>query len=58
MGRKINMNRKNFTFRIDERFQNKLKIQAIKENRSVSDILNELVAEYLESKGIKVKPIN
>ena len=52
------MNRKNFTFRIDERFQNELKIQAIKENRSVSDIINDLVAEYLESKGIKVEPLN
>lgn len=46
------MERKNFTFRIDEDLQRNLKKRAIDENRSVSDILNELIRKYLESKPL------
>lgn len=57
MGKTTTAERKNFTFRINEDLRKKMKKQSIDENRSVSDILNELIAEYLKSKGIKVEPL-
>jgi hypothetical protein len=47
-------NRKNFTTRLDPYLLQKLKMQAIKENCTVSDIINELVRQYLRSKGVNV----
>lgn len=44
------MNRKKFTTTIDEELIEKIKIQAIKEKRSVSQILEELIKEYLSRK--------
>lgn len=41
--------RKNFTIRMDAELAKDIKMQAIKENRSVSDIINELVKAYLDS---------
>ena len=40
-----------FTTMIDEELLSSIKIQSIKEKRSVSDILNELIAEYLQKKS-------
>lgn len=40
-----------FTTMIDEEMLSAIKIQAIKEKRTVSDILNELIAEYLQKKS-------
>ena len=44
--------RKNFTIRINTELHNRIRIQSIKENRSVSDIVNELIEQYLKSKGV------
>lgn len=45
------MDKVKFTTTIDREILSKIKIQAIKENRSVSVILCELIRKYLEEKG-------
>jgi hypothetical protein len=40
-----------FTTMIDEDMLSAIKIQAIKEKRTVSSILNEIIAEYLQKKS-------
>lgn len=45
------MGKVKFTTMIDSVILEKIKIQAIKEKRSVSDILNELLKQYLIKKG-------
>lgn len=44
------MERKNFTIRINVDLAKAIKLQAIEENRSVSDIINELIEKYLQEK--------
>ncbi len=44
------MERKNFTIRIDNDLALLIKIQAAKENRSISDVVNELIRKYLQEK--------
>ncbi len=44
------MNKKKFTTTVDELLLEKIKIQAIKEKRSVSDLLDEMIKEYLAKK--------
>lgn len=47
-----NMAKQKFTTTIDAELLEKIKIQAIKEKRSVSDLLEELIKKYLkEDKG-------
>lgn len=41
------MAKQKFTTNIDSELLEKIKIQAIKEKRSVSDLLEELIAKYL-----------
>ena len=41
--------RKKLTTYIEEKLINKIKIKAIEEGRSVADILNELIEEYLDN---------
>lgn len=43
--------RKTMTIRIREDLSPKLKKRAIDENRTVSDIFNELIEKYLKSKN-------
>lgn len=43
-----------FTTSIERDLVGEIKKQAIDENRSVSDILNELIRQYLRSKGVNV----
>lgn len=45
------MNKAKFTTTIDRELIERIKIQAIKEHRTVSDILNTLISEYLKEKG-------
>lgn len=42
------MAKKKFTTTLEETLLEKIKIQAIKEKRSVSDLLEELIMAYLE----------
>ena len=44
------MERKNFTIRINVDLAKAIKKQAIEENRSVSDIINELITKYIQEK--------
>ena len=44
---KKNMVKKKFTTTIDDELLGEIKIQAIRENRSVSDLLEELIRLYL-----------
>lgn len=46
------MERKNFTIRINLNLAKAIKLQAIEENRSVSDIINELIEKYLQEKKV------
>lgn len=41
------MAKKKFTTTVDEELLEKIKIQAIREKRSVSDLLEELIKDYL-----------
>lgn len=43
------MAKKKFTTTVDEELLEQIKIQAIKERRSVSDLLEELIQKYLDS---------
>ena len=45
-----NMSKIKFTTTISNELLEKIKIQAIKEHRSVSEILEELIANYLKNK--------
>lgn len=45
------MAKKKFTTTVDEELLEKIKIQAIKEKRSVSDLLEELILAYLEKEA-------
>lgn len=45
------MKKVKFTTMIDETILENIKIMAVKEKRSVSDILNELIMQYLREKG-------
>lgn len=45
------MAKQKFTTTIDTELLEKIKIQAIKEKRSVSDLLEELIKKYLEGKA-------
>lgn len=49
--------KRKITITLNENLIENLKILAIREKTSSSAIINELVAEYLESKGIKVEPL-
>jgi hypothetical protein len=40
-----------FTTMVYEELLSAIKIQAIKEKRTVSDILNEIISEYLQKKS-------
>jgi len=42
-----------FTTTLDKSVIAKIKIQAVKENRSVGDIIDELLIEYLNNKGVE-----
>lgn len=42
--------KKKFTTTIDETLLKEIKIQAIKEGRSVSDIIEDLLRKYLDKK--------
>ncbi len=42
------MSKKKFTTTVDEELLEQVKIQAIKEKRSVSDLLEELIKDYLK----------
>lgn len=44
------MSKQKFTTTVDSELLEKIKIQAVMEKRSVSDILEELISSYLESK--------
>lgn len=44
------MNKKKFTTTVGPELLEKIKIQAIKEKRSVSDLLEELIKKYLDGK--------
>jgi len=50
--------RTKFTLSIEEALREAIKIQAVRENRDVSDITEELYREYLDrkAKGKGVKP--
>ena len=43
------MSKKKFTTTVDEELLEQVKIQAIKEKRSVSDLLEELIKDYLKT---------
>lgn len=43
--------KKKFTTTVDTELLEKIKIQAIKEKRSVSDLLEELMKKYLDEKS-------
>ena len=45
------MQKVKFTTMIDAKLLERVKILAIKDRRSVSDILNELIENYLKEKG-------
>lgn len=45
------MKKKKFTTTVDPELLEKIKIQAIKEKRSVSDLLEELIKKYLDEKS-------
>lgn len=47
------MPKQKFTTTIDSELLEKIKIQAIKEKRSVSDLLEELITKYLEETAAK-----
>jgi hypothetical protein len=48
--------RRPFNLKIDTKLAAEIKIQAIRENRTVSDITEQLYQEYLErAKKVKVK---
>ena len=42
------MGKKKFTTTVDESLLEQIKIQAIREKRSVADLLEELIKKYLE----------
>lgn len=44
------MSKQKFTTTVDSELLEKIKIQAVTEKRSVSDILEELISAYLDSK--------
>lgn len=44
----MNVSKKKFTTTVDEELLEQVKIQAIKEKRSVSDLLEELIKDYLK----------
>lgn len=44
------MKKVKFTTTVDAKLLEEIKIQAVKEKRSVSDILNEMIKKYLEEK--------
>lgn len=44
------MNKRKFTTTVDPELLEKIKIQAIKEKRSVSDLLEEFIRRYLADK--------
>lgn len=44
------MSKVKFTTTVDVKLLEEIKIRAIKEKRSVSDILEEVITKYLESK--------
>ena len=50
--------KRKITITLNENLIEDLKVLAIREKTSASAIINDLVAEYLESKGIKVEPLN
>lgn len=52
---RIPMSKVKFTTTIDSVLLQEIKIQAIKENRSVSDILEELLKDYLSKVNISEK---
>ena len=52
---RIPMSKVKFTTTIDSVLLQEIKIQAIKENRSVSDILEELIKDYLSKVNISEK---
>lgn len=43
------MEKVKFTTTVDKKLLEEIKIQAIKEGRSVSDILNKLIKDYLKN---------
>lgn len=45
------MNKRKFTTTVDPELLERIKIQAIKEKRSVSDLLEELIRRYLADKA-------
>lgn len=45
------MNKRKFTTTVDPELLEKIKIQAIKEKRSVSDLLEEFIRRYLADKA-------
>ncbi len=45
------MAKQKFTTTIDSELLERIKIQAIREKRSVSDLLEELITKYLEEKA-------
>lgn len=45
------MAKKKFTTTLEEELLEQIKIRAIKEKRSVADLLEELVREYLKDKS-------
>ena len=47
------MTKQKFTTTIDSELLEKIKIQSIKEKRSVSDLLEELITKYLEEIAAK-----
>ena len=50
--------KRKITITLNENLIEDLKVLAVREKTSASAIINDLVAEYLESKGIKVEPLN
>lgn len=46
------MKKVKFTTTIDQKLLEKIKIQAIKEHRSVSEILEQLISQYLSTSSI------
>jgi len=50
--------KRKITITLNENLIEDLKVLAVREKPSASAIINDLVAEYLESKGIKVEPLN
>ena len=46
------MNKQKITITLEPEVIKKIKIRAIEENNSVSKIINDLVKQYLKSKGV------